>query len=55
LTNRNINFCFAIKLQLSGRRNSIEQKILSSTLNKKSATVPADESLLSAIRQAPSR
>ena len=29
LTSRNINFCFAIVLQLSGRRNFTHQKILS--------------------------
>jgi len=29
LTIRNINFCFAIVLQLSGRRNFTQQKILS--------------------------
>ena len=39
-------------LQLSGRRNFTQQKILSWTLNKKSTTVRADGMLLSAIRQA---
>jgi hypothetical protein len=37
-----ISSCFANQLQLSGRRNSIEQQMLSSAIEQKSASVSAD-------------
>ena len=42
LTLRNISSCFANQLQLSGRRNSNRQQMLSSAKENKSASVSAD-------------